>query len=441
MPRLFLNAAALAGAFLMASTAGAATEPAPDCHVGLYALDDGATLDIAPSSDGLLRWRRPDGASGAFAPAGPHAGESRLGWTTRPDGHMLKLDDCARGTIRFDATVGRRVPLVVRDVRFESDGVELVGRLVLPPGDVRVPVVVLLHGSEHDAATTFDSLQRRLPGEGIGAFVYDKRGTGASGGQYTQDFEQLARDAVAALATARRLGGERIARIGFEGPSQGGWVAPIAATHADVDFVIVGFGLAVSVLEEDRSAVAKNMADHHHSAEDTAKAMALVDAADALALNPTLEVFDRFAAIRDPLRSEPWYKDVRGDFAWAILPARRDEVLALAKQIDWHTPFLFDPLATIASVKPPQLWVLAEDDLDAPSAETARRLAQLRLAGRPITTALWSHTEHGIFDYETAPDGERTSLRQPEGYFALLVDFARGAPLKPAYGRAVLSRP
>jgi uncharacterized protein len=271
--------------------------------------------------------------------------------------------------------------------------------------------------------------------------VYDKRGTGASGGQYTQDFEQLARDAVVALATARRLGGERIARIGFEGPSQGGWVAPIAATHADVDFVIVGFGLAVSVMEEDRSAVAKNMSDHHHSAEDTAKAMALVDAADALALNPTLEVFDRFAAIRDPLRSEPWYKDVRGDFAWAILPARRDEVLALARQIDWHTPFLFDPLATIASVKPPQLWVLAEDDLDAPSAETARRLAQLRLAGRPVTTALWSHTEHGIFDYETAPDGERTSLRQPEGYFALLVDFARGVPLKAVYGRAALSRP
>ena len=163
--------------------------------------------------------------------------------------------------------------------------------------------------------------------------------------------------------------------------------------------------------------------------------MALVDAADALALAPTLAVYDRFAAVRDPLRGEPWFKDVRGDFTWAILPVKRDEVLAFARQMDWHTPFLYDPLPTIASVKAPQLWVLAEDDLDAPSAETARRLAQLRLAGRPITTALWPHTEHGIFEYETGPNDERTSLRQPEGYLALLADFARGVPLKAAYRR------
>jgi uncharacterized protein len=436
MPRHLNGSAVALAAALLAGVAHAASA---DCHVGLYAMADGSTVDIAQSSDDLLRWRRPDGTSGAFAPAGANAGVSRLGWTTRPDGHAVALPDC--DSLRFDGAVGRRVPLVVHEARFQSDGVELVGRLVLPPGDARVPVVVLLQGSEHESALTFDSLQRRLPGEGVGAFVFDKRGTGASGGRYTQDFDQLARDAVVALATARRLGGERVARIGFEGPSQGGWVAPIAATHADVDFVTVVFGLAVSVLEEDRSAVAKNMADHHHSAADTAKAMALVDAADALALDPTLATYDRFAAVRDPLRGEPWYQDVRGDFTWAILPVKRDEALAFAKQTDWHTPWLYDPLATIFAVKPPQLWVLAEDDLDAPSAETARRLAQLRLAGRPITTALWSHTEHGIFEYETDAKGERTSLRQPEGYLALLADFARGSPLKAAYGAAQLARP
>ena len=425
---------------LLGASLAQAAPPAPPCATGLYALADGSTVDIAPSADDLMRWRRPDGTSGAFALAGAQAGASRLGWTTRPDGHHVTTD-CAAGTIRFDDQPGRRVPLVVREARFQSDGVELVGRLVLPPGDARVPVVVLLHGSEHDSALRFESLQRRLPGQGIGAFVFDKRGTGASGGQYTQDFDQLARDAVAALATARRLGGERIARIGFEGPSEGGWVAPLAALRADVDFVTVVFGLAVSVLEEDRSAVAKNMADHHHSAADTAKAMALVDAADALALDPTLATYDRFAAVRDPLRDEPWFKDVHGDFTWAILPVQRDQVLALAKQIDWHTPWLFDPLATIAAVKPPQLWVLAEDDLDAPSAETARRLAQLRIAGRPITTVMWAHTEHGIYEYETGADGVRTSLRQPEGYLPLLADFARGSVLKAAYGDAATARP
>jgi dienelactone hydrolase len=432
----FLRSTAALLAAFSASVATAA--PAP-CNIGLYALDDGNTVDIAAASDDLLRWRRRDGTSGAFAPAGAQAGASRLGWTKRLDGHVVQVDGC--DAIRFDGVRGRRVPLVTREARFGSDGVELVGRLVMPPGDARVPVVVLLHGSEHDSARDFDSLQRRLPAEGIGAFVYDKRGTGASGGQYTQDFEQLARDAVAALATARRLGGERVGRIGFQGPSQGGWVAPIAATHADVDFVTVVFGLAVSVLEEDRSAVAKNMADHHHSPEATAQAMALVDAADALLLDPTLATYDRFAAVRDPLRKAPWYKDVHGDIAWALLPVQRDQVLALARQFDWHTPFYYDPLATIAAVKPPQLWVLAEDDLDAPSAETARRLAQLRLAGHPITSVVWPRTEHGIFEYETDADGERTSLRQPEGYLPLLVDFARGVPLAATYGGVAPARP
>ena len=437
----FLRLAAACGCSLLAVSASRAApqEPAPSCHVGLYELADGSTLDLAASAEGRMRWRRPDGTSGAFDLAGAHAGESRLGWTKRPDRHVVKLGDC--DTLTFDGAAAKRVALVVREVRFDSDGTELVGRLVLPAGTARVPVVVLLHGSEHDSALAFDSLQRRLPSQGVGAFVYDKRGTGASGGRYTQDFDQLARDAIAALAAARRLGGERVGRIGFEGPSEGGWIAPMAATRADVDFVIVAFGLAVSVIEEDREAVAVNMADHHHSPADTAKAMALVDAADAVLLNPTLEVYDRFAAVRDPWRNEPWFKDVHGDIAWAILPVKRDEVLALARQMDWHTPWLYDPRETIAHVKPPQLWVLAEDDLDAPSAETARRLAQLRLAGHPIATALWPHTEHGIFEYETDAAGERTSLRQPEGYLALLADFARGAALKPSYGTAALARP
>ena len=437
----FLRLAAACGwsLFVVCPVRAAAPQAEPSCHVGLYAMADGSTLDIAPSSDGQLRWRRPDGTSGAFALAGAQAGASRLGWTSRPDGHVVELPGC--DTIAFDGTSGRRVPLVVREARFRSDGVELAGRLVLPPGDQHVPVVVLLQGSEHDSALEFDSLQRRLPGQGVGAFVYDKRGTGVSGGQYTQDFEQLAHDAIAALATARRLGGARVGRIGFEGPSQGGWVAQLAATRADVDFVTVVFGLAVSVIEEDRSAVEKNMADHHHSAADTAKAMALVDAADALLLNPTLEVYDRFAAVRDRWRGEPWFKDVHGDIAWAVLPVKREEVLALARQMDWHTPWLYDPLETIARVKAPQLWVLAEDDLDAPSAETVRRLAQLRLAGRPITTALWPHTEHGIYEYEADAAGERTSLRQPEGYLGLLADFARGVPLKASYGAAAIDKP
>jgi pimeloyl-ACP methyl ester carboxylesterase len=436
-----LAPALLAGLLALAQAdAVQASPPPPDCHIGEYALADGSSLDLGPGDDGQMRWRRPDGTSGAFPLEGPQAGASTLGWTARLDGHRIRLLECAGGRIEVDGVPGHRVALPTVATRFTSDGVEFVGRLVMPPGEAPVPVVVLLHGSEHDAALPSNSLQRRLPAQGVGVFVYDKRGTGASGGKYTQDFEQLARDAVLALQEARKLGGARVARIGYQGPSQGGWIAPLAANRAGADFVIVGFGLAVSVIEEDRSAVALNIRDKGHPPEVMAKAMALVDAADALVMTPTPEVFDRFAAVRDPLRSEPWFRDVRGDFAWAVLNLKREEVVPLAKMFDFGTPWLYDPMATIASVKAPQLWILGSDDVDAPSAETARRLAFLRAAGRPISIAMFPHAEHGILEYETGADGQRLSTRNPDGYLQIMVDFARGGPLKTGYGSAALQR-
>ena len=91
--------------------------------------------------------------------------------------------------------------------RFVSHGTKLAGRIVMPPGEGKVPLVVLIHGSEPDSALASYSLQRMLPAQGIAAFVYDKRGTGSSGGKYTQDYSLLADDAVAAVATARAAGG------------------------------------------------------------------------------------------------------------------------------------------------------------------------------------------------------------------------------------------
>ena len=76
-----------------------------------------------------------------------------------------------------------------------------------------VPVVVLIHGSEHSSARDSYALQRMLPAEGIGVFVYDKRGTGASGGSYTQDYSVLADDAMQAVrAPETLLCADRLAR-------------------------------------------------------------------------------------------------------------------------------------------------------------------------------------------------------------------------------------
>jgi len=242
----FALAALLAGASI------ACARNAPDCHVGSYLLVNGGLVDIAPSDDDTLRWRQFDGATGKLHPGKDGVWTSTYGWTDRSDGMVVSFSACAAGRITFGGIQGRRIALEVKEATFESHGTTLAGRLVMPPGQARVPIVVLVHGSEPDSALTGYYLQRMLPAEGVGAFVYDKRGTGISGGHYTQDFELLADDAVAALAEARALAGARRGRVGYQAGSEGGWVAPIAAGRTPVDFVIVCFGLAVSVIDRIR---------------------------------------------------------------------------------------------------------------------------------------------------------------------------------------------
>src|SRR5690606_24292240 len=187
-----LGAAALA-ALPFAAPAMAARQP---CEVASYRLDDGRALDIGPGSEDGLRWRTTDGRTGALAPAAGGRWTSTLGWTGRPDGHHVAFTDCGHGGIRFDDIAGQRVPLVEIDTKFEGSGVTLAGRLTLPPGDAPVPLVVLVHGAERTSALERYSLQREFASAGIGVFAYDKRGTGASEGNYTQDYLTLAIDAI-----------------------------------------------------------------------------------------------------------------------------------------------------------------------------------------------------------------------------------------------------
>src|SRR6478672_3843092 len=223
------------------------------CQIGAYRFPDGEVVDIARSEGNTLRWRKFDGSTGVLHQKEDGSWTSTLGWTDRPDGHAVSFSACANGEIEFDGKKAHRIPFDVTDTVFEGrGGVKLAGRLVLPKSNDPVPIAVLIHGAERDSARDSYALQRLLPAENVGVFVYDKRGTGGSDGKYTQDFDTLADDAVAAMREARQIAGTRCARIGYQGGSQGGWVAPIAATRAPVDFVIVSFGLAVSVIDEDQ---------------------------------------------------------------------------------------------------------------------------------------------------------------------------------------------
>ncbi|MET0497456.1 MAG: alpha/beta hydrolase [Steroidobacteraceae bacterium] len=410
-----------------------------DCLIGAYRLKDDTIVDINSADGAALRWRHSDGTTGALTKSADNLWKSTLGWTGRADGRNISFSACSQGTLRFDGVEGRRLAFDSTDTAFDGEGVKLAGRLILPKGQTAIPVVVLLHGSESDSSLLFNSMQRRLPAAGIGVFVYDKRGTGKSTGTYTQDFTLLARDAVAAMKEARRLAGYRVGRIGYQGPSQGGWIAPLAAQSAPVDFVIVTFGLAVSPVEEDREAVELNM--QKYPPDIQAKALEIASAAEDLIASGMTQGFERLEQVRELYQREPWFKDVRGNFTYLLLGFSPAELREKRQMFVLGTPMHYDSVPVIASLKTPQLWILAQDDIDAPSAETARRLEKLRASGHPITTAMFPRTEHGIFEYETQPDGTRLSTRQPQGYLELMLDFARQGRVHGQYGSATVSAP
>jgi uncharacterized protein len=411
------------------------------CQIGAYRFPNGEIVDIARSEGETLRWRKFDGTTGVL-----HKKDgswiSTLGWTDRPDGHTASFSRCASGEIEFDAKKAYRIPFDVTDTVFEGrGGIKLAGRLVLPKGDDPVPIVVLLHGAERDSAREWYALQRLLPAENVGVFVYDKRGTGGSEGKYTQDFDTLADDAVAAMREAKRIARPRCARIGYQGGSQGGWVAPLAATRAPVDFVIVSFGLAVSVIDEDQQQVALEMRLKGHTQEEISKALEVASAAEAVFESGFTKGFERFDAVRAKYRNEPWYKDLHGNYAHFILPYTAAEAREKFKDSFPGTPFRYDPMPTLRAVKAPQLWILGEDDLEAPSAETSRRIKTLIVEGKPITLALFPRAEHGMTEYEVASNGERVSTRYAPGYFTMMRDFARNGHLSGSYGSSVVVKP
>ncbi|MBS0335198.1 MAG: alpha/beta hydrolase [Proteobacteria bacterium] len=414
-----------------------------DCHIGAYRLADGSVVDVAPSDRGALRWRAWNGETGKLHAQKDGSWLSTFGWTDRADGRIVSFSDCAAGRIAFANQPGERIAFDVVDTAFEGEGgIRLAGRLVMPRGQRKVPVVVLVHGSEFDSARDLNALQRMFPAQGIGAFVYDKRGTGASGGTYTQDFETLAKDAVRAMEEARRLAGARAGRMGYQGGSEGGWVVPLATNRAPADFAVVSFGLAVTVLQEDQESVALDMHFHHRSAEETRKALELARAGERVVETLGQDGYEAFDALRRKYRSEPWYRYVHGDFLFAVLPLDKDQIYVVAKKFGVDTtPFHYQPMPTLRASTTPQLWVLGSDDLEAPSAETARRIRNLIKEGKAYTLAVYPGAEHGMTLYEMDGKGQRVSTRFAPGYFEMMADFIRDGRIGARYGNAEIDQP
>lgn len=417
------------------------TEPtSPSCHVGVYRLANGRHVDIAPQGE-ALRWRMLDGDVGLLRGDAEGGWTSTQGWTFNPDGRRVSFGTCAEGRISFAGVTGQIMRFDVQDVRFDSGGTMLAGRLVMPDGTGKVPVMVVGHGSERTSARAMVFRQRLYPAQGVGVFVFDKRGTGASGGKYTQDFNVLSNDVVAALVEARRLAGVRAGRIGLQGGSQAGWVLPLAATRAKVDFVIVGYGIAASPATEDRNETLQDLAAAGWGTDVLAKAAEVTDATAGVVGSRFTAGYERFNAIVAKYRDEPWFKDLNGEYTGEVVKYSEAQLRVGGPARDDGTPWNHDARGVLAQLRTPLLWMVAGQDTEGPGPETPAALLELKGAGQPFTIVRFPNAEHGIHDIRVSAAGKREEIGYGRGYFAMELDFTRHGRLTRGYPGVEVLRP
>jgi len=149
------------------------------------------------------------------------------------------------------------------ELTWRNGAVELAGTLVLPRGDGPHPALVLVPGA--GVATRADELFRvhaeRLAAHGIAVLIYDKRGCGASTGDWRQaSFEDLARDvlgAVQLLHADPRLSPDA---VGLCATSQGGTVALLVAERSNGIAFLATLSLSpLSAAEQERDLVRRGV--------------------------------------------------------------------------------------------------------------------------------------------------------------------------------------
>lgn len=253
------------------------------------------------------------------------------------------------------------------DVTYPNGELELAAQLLLPEFGGPFPAAVVIQGSGDSDRTNpwAASIARELTFMGIAVLLTDKRGCGASQGDWLRaDFEELAQDALAGVTYLRGRDDIDAERIGLVGLSQGGWIAPIAAARSDrVAFVISVSGAAVSFAEQVTHEMANTARRAGLAGEDIERVLALGRAASRYALTDDWETYAdlRAGALDSPARPVALgFPDGREHPRWTFL----------------RGVGRYDPLPFWTVVDPPTLVLLgsADEQDNVPVAESVRRL-------------------------------------------------------------------
>ncbi|MFO1187243.1 MAG: alpha/beta hydrolase [Alphaproteobacteria bacterium] len=198
-------------------------------------------------------------------------GEFRVSSTFLPDGKMIATLMPNGNGVRYRERQFRSVTLGQEAFRVRSGPVEIAGEISARADHPLRGVVVPIWGSGPGPHRGLDYWTFQFLACGWAVVTYDKRGSGASSGDWrTSGFDDLASDVRATLTVAR----ERFGRIpvGLIGLSQGGWIAPMLA--AQVDFLMLQGGAAVTPARQTLTFVESELRAYEFPESEIAAALA-----------------------------------------------------------------------------------------------------------------------------------------------------------------------
>jgi dienelactone hydrolase len=397
----------------------------PAAFTGTYRLDDGRIVHLRPwvelGIDGLLAFDFTGARLRALFPSSPttfisgpsllvtNPVESVVSFRTPQAGGPAELTWRSAGK----AVAGKRVPLREVEVAFANGDVRLAGTLILPETGARHPAVVIAPGGtaagSRDMGRHFAEF---LAINGVAALVFDKRGTGRSGGDWLKaGFDDLAGDVLAGVKALRNRDDIDPHKIGLLGFSQGGWVVALAASKsADVAFIISQSGPAVTPLEQEQYRVEHWLVADGFPPEQVRAAMDLLRFRYECARRD--DAWERLAELQAQSRDQLWYPYVgdssgRDDSFWGFWRLIRD----------------FEPAPVLAKVRCPVLAMFGDKDTYLPVEKSAAiwKSAPERAGNRDVTVTIFPGADHSLLEAWTGGLKEAPQKgRFVAGYFPTL---------------------
>jgi len=360
----------------------------------LYALDD-STLFTGPS----------------FGVDFPIAIRAHIARTSSGDVTGLRWQE--RGE---RAVFARRAQDIRQDdVVFHNENARLVGNVTAPTSPGRHPGVVLIHGCCGMLPTRdFGYWSSYLAHHGIVVLAYDRRGGGASTGDARSPYTEIADDVIAGVRLLKQRPDVDTTRVGVFGMSNGGYIAPLAATRADghIAFIAVRSGSARRVGGNIDYEVEGDLRSAGFSDADVERGVALRRrVTDFVVDRPTLTAtaWDSLQREVASVRQEGWYPLAR--VMWVPRVSVADSG-GMAYVDGLRTVWGYDPLPYWSRVRVPVYIMLGGLDRSVPTAESATLLrdALARAGNEHATVRVFPNGNHGLLEANTGFDAEARML-------------------------------